>query len=193
LTGRTNAFAPSSLVETRIPDIDTDRVDCVVVGPGLGRADGARAMAGAMLGLGIPLVVDGDMFSLFADQPQTLRGRDAIMTPHEGEFRRSFGDLPGSKIDRARAAADMSGNVVVLKGADTVVAAPDGRAAINDHAHPRLAVAGSGDVLAGVIAAERARGRDAFEAACAGVWRHGDAGLRGRDGLIAEDLLELVR
>ncbi|MBV7256569.1 NAD(P)H-hydrate dehydratase [Pacificimonas sp. WHA3] len=193
VAGNIHAFPPSSLVMRDIGDLKAQRIDAAVVGPGLGQGDDARQAAISFLDLDIPLVIDGDMFSLFSEEHVRLAGRGDIMTPHEGEFVRFFGEVPGSKVDRARAAAMKSGNVIVLKGADTVVASPDGEVAVNEHAHPRLAVAGSGDILAGAIAAERARGRPAFEAACAGVWRHGDAGIRGRDGLIAEDLLELIR
>jgi len=111
------------------------------------------------------------------------------MTPHEGEFARLFGDLPGSKVDRARAAAVLSQAVIVLKGADTVVAAPDGRAGIAPPASGWLASAGTGDVLTGLIAANRARGLDPFEAACAGIWLHGRAAELAGAGLIADDLV----
>lgn len=187
------ALPPSSLVVQPLADIDLDRADAIVLGSGLGRDAAAGARAGAVLGIGKPLVLDADIFSLFANDPAPVFGLGAVMTPHEGEFARLFGNLPGSKVDRARIAAARSGNVIVLKGPDTVIAAPDGRAVINDHASVRLATAGSGDVLSGMIAAHLARGDGAFEAACAAVWRHGDAALRGRDGLIAEDLVGLIR
>lgn len=190
VTGETDDFPPSSLVTKKIDEIDAGRIDSAVAGPGLGRGDRSRELLNRMIQLEKPVVLDGDVFSLLKAEDVPER---AVLTPHEGEFGRMFADLSGSKVERARAAAAQTGAVICLKGRDTVVAAPDGRAVINDHAHGRLGTAGSGDVLAGILAAELARGRAPFEAACAAVWRHGDASIRARDGMIAEDLFDLIR
>lgn len=170
------------------------RAHALVIGPALGRASG-RDKVLAALSVGKPVVLDADVFSLFAGDAAALAAAidgPVVLTPHDGEFVRLFGALPGSKVDRARAAARQVGAVVLLKGPDTVIAAPDGRAAVNTHATPHLATAGAGDVLAGIIGAMLARGLDPFEAACVAAWLHGDAGRRGGAGLIAEDLPVLV-
>jgi len=164
------------------------------IGPGAGVSDATRLRALDMLNTGKPVVIDADAISVFASRPeelfQAIRGA-CVITPHEGEFKRIF-DVSGDKLARARHAARRSGAVVVLKGADTVIAAPDGRAIINSNAPSTLATAGSGDVLGGIILGLLAQDMDAFPAAAAAVWLHGAAAAGFGAGLIAEDLPDLL-
>jgi hydroxyethylthiazole kinase-like uncharacterized protein yjeF len=164
------------------------------IGPGAGVNATTRAGTLAMLGTGSPVLLDADAISAFAQGAdalfQAIRGA-CVMTPHDGEFLRIF-DAAGDKLTRARRAARRSGAVIVLKGADTVIAAPDGRAIINGNAPPTLATAGSGDVLGGIILGLLAQGMDAFAAAAAGVWMHGAAAAGFGPGLLAEDLPDLL-
>ncbi|ATE65594.1 bifunctional ADP-dependent NAD(P)H-hydrate dehydratase/NAD(P)H-hydrate epimerase [Rhizorhabdus dicambivorans] len=181
---------PAAIVRRDAPlaDLLADRrVGCALVGPGLGRDAAGRALLDAALASDKPLVLDADALMLL-EGTGALPGLP-VLTPHEGEFATLFGTLEGSRIERARAAAAQAQAVVVLKGPDTVVAAPDGRAAIGWPAPGWLASAGTGDVLAGLIAANRARGLAAFEAACAGVWLHRRAAELAGPGLIADDLI----
>jgi NAD(P)H-hydrate epimerase len=160
------------------------------IGPGRGLGPQTRHEVLALLAAGRPMVLDADALSAFARDPGELLAAlhaDTVLTPHDGEFARLFA-LQGDRLTRARAAAAAAGCIVLLKGADSVVAAPDGRAAILDHAPPALATAGTGDVLAGTIAALLAQRMPAFEAAAAAAWLHGEAAHRAGARLIASDL-----
>ncbi|MDE2516577.1 MAG: NAD(P)H-hydrate dehydratase, partial [Rhodospirillales bacterium] len=158
-----------------------------------GAAASARALA-ALIAAGRMIVADADVFSACEAAPDRLRGT-TVLTPHAGEFARVFGAPGPDRVAAARAAAARTGAVVVLKGADTIIAAPDGRVAINVSAPPSLATAGAGDVLAGLIGALLAQGMEAWEAASAGVWLHGQAawlGAPAAEGLIAEDVVDAI-
>lgn len=188
-----------AIVQTHAPDhyavrdiLADARIAAVLIGPGLGRDEEAWTRLDSALNSGHPLVLDADALILLAD-----RGRDrlkdlshrAILTPHEGEFTRLFGKLKGSKIDRARQAAAKSNSVVIYKGADTVIAAPDGQAWIAPPSSPWLSTAGTGDVLAGVCAAQLAVTRDSVEAARNAAWLHAESARRAGPAFVADDLM----
>jgi NAD(P)H-hydrate epimerase len=174
--------------------LSDERFTACLIGPGAGVDDATRDAALAILRAARPVVLDADAISVFAGRlgllRESVRG-PCVMTPHDGEFARVF-SVSGDKLTRARTAARDSGAVLVLKGADTVIAAPDGRAIVNTHAPASLATAGSGDVLGGLILGLLAQGMDAFDAAAAGVWIHGAAAADFGPGLIAEDLPDRV-
>jgi hydroxyethylthiazole kinase-like uncharacterized protein yjeF len=164
------------------------RIGAVLVGPGLGRDSAAWDRLGAAMRSPHPLVLDGDALWLIARRGCPLeRAAPIVTTPHAGEFRGLYGDC-GSKVEAARSAAARTGHVVVYKGPDTVVAEPDGRAALSRPGSRWLASAGTGDVLAGAVAARIAAGLPAFEGACAGVWLHARSAELAGPGLIADDL-----
>ncbi len=171
--------------------------EVVIIGPGAGVGDETREKVSALSKMQASLVLDADALTSFEDAPDVLFGalrKEDILTPHQGEFDRLFAgvSIEDGKLGAARAASKKAGAVVVLKGADTIIAAPDGRAAVNVNAPPDLATAGAGDVLAGFIGGLKAQGMPAFEAACAAVWFHGAVGQAAGPGLIAEDLTELL-
>lgn len=173
-----------------------ERVSAFLIGPAAGTGAETASRVATALAMRKPTVLDADALTAFARDPQQLfaaiGGTPTILTPHAGEFKRLFGEHDGTRIDCARKAAKASGAVVVLKGADTVIAAPDGQVAVNSMATPFLATAGAGDVLAGMVAALLGAGMPAFEAASAAVWLHGMAGRFLGAGLIAEDLPDMI-
>jgi ADP-dependent NAD(P)H-hydrate dehydratase / NAD(P)H-hydrate epimerase len=187
-TSRAIDGIPSAIVQTDTATINDDRIGCLLVGPGMGDIPQVLTLA---LTSRAPKVLDADAISQLGE-PERLKGQDAIITPHEGEFQRLFGEIAGTKPERGLEAARRSGAVVVYKGGDTVVASPDGRIGFRPPAPSWLASAGTGDVLAGVIAALRARGLPAFEAACAGVWLHGKAAEIAGPQMIADDLARAI-
>jgi hydroxyethylthiazole kinase-like uncharacterized protein yjeF len=192
---------PEALVHRRWEDVAEDkRVGALLIGPGLGRDEAAHAKLDAALATSHKLVLDADALMLLTSAERDALGqgiRPCILTPHEGEFQALFGRLPGSKIERARAAAALSGAVVVLKGADTVIASPEGRVAVASGLPGWLASAGTGDVLAGLCVAALAGSDnllvDAFDAACTAVWLHGEAARRAGPALIADDLPDQIQ
>ena len=184
------------------PMLADRRLDAWVIGPAAGVGEATRDRVAQILAGPAAVVLDADALTSHAGEADraelfaTIKQRSAgvVMTPHAGEFRRLFPEAAAiaSKIEAAQAAAAGSGAIVVYKGADTIIAHPEGRAAVNDNAPPTLATAGSGDVLAGLISGLLAQKMPAWEAACAAVWMHGEAARQFGPGLIAEDLPELL-
>ncbi|WP_043831267.1 NAD(P)H-hydrate dehydratase [Muricoccus aerilatus] len=169
------------------PLLQDERRGIWVIGPGLPPDEATRKLLDAAIWAGRTIVADAGALGACAGQPDALRGA-AVLTPHSGEFARIFGEAGPDRLSAARDAAWRTGVVVVLKGPDTVIAAPDGRAAINHNAPPSLATAGTGDVLAGTLGGLLAQGMPPFEAACAAVWLQG-AAVPDAPGVVAEDVI----
>ncbi len=176
------------------------RYNALIIGPAFGVGERTREFVLAALESEINMVIDADAISSFEENSQILfaaiakrKNKNIILTPHEGEFKRLFPNFDGTKIDRAKKGAKLSGAIIVLKGADTIIALPNGFVAINNNAPPNLATAGSGDVLCGIIGGLLAQKMPAQQAACAGVYLHGLAAQKfGKSGLIADDLPDLL-
>jgi len=174
--------------------LEDHRYTALLIGPGAGITSSTRAEVVALLMTGRPIVLDADALTVFRDNPDelfsTIKG-PCVMTPHEGEFVRVFPQV-GDKLSMTLAAAKKSNSIIIHKGSDTVIAAPDGRAIVNSNAPPTLATAGSGDVLSGIVLGLLAQGMEAFAAASAAVWIHGEAARLFGPGLIAEDLPDML-
>lgn len=171
------------------------RRNAAIIGPGMGQEDGLREAVLNMLRLKKPTVLDADALTVFAgyrDLFSSAVHSRCVLTPHEGEFSKIFPDLTGDKTARAIKAAETSGCVVLLKGAETIIATPGHEPVINTHSSPWLATAGAGDVLAGMIGGLMAQGMEPFQAACAASWMHGEAGIRLNAGLVASDLIRVL-
>ncbi len=177
-------------------DAIDSRVTAFAIGPAYGTGGRCRRDVLALAGQGRAMVIDADGLTAFKDQREELFGSlhdQTVLTPHEGEFARLFPDIElDDRVDAAKRAANLAGCIVLLKGPKTVVAAPDGRFAINEHALSWLATAGSGDVLTGLICGVMAQGMGAFRAACIAAWLHGDIAIRHGPGLTADRMIDAI-
>lgn len=176
-------------IETHLTD---PRKNAFLMGPGLGITDENKSLLKQILKSNKDLVLDADALTMLADHNWKKRAKQTLLTPHEGEFARIFPKISGSKLEKARLGAKKSNCVVLLKGPDTVIAAPDGRASINATGTPWLATAGSGDGLAGICLGLMAQGLDGYDAARLGVWLHGMCAEQFGEGFIAEDIVTIL-
>lgn len=188
-------YEPLSGFDDFVTHLADERRNTIIMGPGAGLDDPSglqQAVLGA-LETGRATVLDADALTCFAGDPDrlyaALHGK-CVLTPHEGEFAKLFPAIEGNRLERAQKAAEMTGAMILLKGPDTVIAAPEHVSVVNTHATPWLATAGAGDVLAGIIAGLMAQGVEPFDAACAGAWIHGEAGERKGPGLVAPDIID---
>lgn len=178
--------------------LNDGRLNAVVIGPACGVGRATQDLVDACLASGSGVVLDADALTSFADKPQNLfllLRQPAVLTPHEGEFEKIFPGLlsrSSNRVAAAREAAAIAHCTVLLKGPDTVIAAPNGRVIVNTHAPATLATAGAGDVLAGMIGGLMAQGLDSYKAAAAATWLHGEAAFHHGQGLISEDLPEML-
>ena len=175
----------------------TDKASAILIGPGAGLLDkdGLKKAVLDSLALNKPIVLDADALSCFADDPDALLSamhKECVITPHEGEFARLFPNVAGLKYEKVLLAAEMTDAIILLKGADTVIARSGRKPVFHTHATAWLGTAGAGDVLAGMIGSLLAQGMPPFEATCAAAWMHGEAGLRKGAGLVAPDLIEEI-
>jgi ADP-dependent NAD(P)H-hydrate dehydratase / NAD(P)H-hydrate epimerase len=185
---------PFGDIETFNQSIKDSRISSFLIGPGAGVNDDTRVQALTLLDTNKPVVLDADAITAFKNEVDLLTKHlhsNCVLTPHEGEFKRLF-NLTDDRILSAQQAAATCGAIIVLKGSETIIVAPDGRTVVSDNAPPTLATGGTGDVLAGMIAGLIAQGMLAFDAACAAVWMHGEAAKLFGIGLIAEDLPPLL-
>jgi hydroxyethylthiazole kinase-like uncharacterized protein yjeF len=180
--------------------ISDPRRNAALIGPGAGATDETRENVAAVLSSEATVIIDAEGLTAFEAQPQELfaliqqRSAPTILTPHKGEFDRLFPELGNaeSKLEQAKRAAEISGGVIVFKGPDTVVSAPDGLSAITEQAPPWLATAGTGDVLAGMITGLCAQGMSPFDAAVAAVWMHAELARTIGPGMISEDMPDVM-
>lgn len=185
---------PFNDIESFNQSITDERITCFLIGPGAGVSDDTRSQTLKLLATSNPVVLDADSITAFQDDVRVLTNylyTNCVLTPHEGEFKRLF-NLTEDRVLNAQQAAKDCGAVIVLKGSETIIAAPDGQTIINDNAPATLATGGTGDVLGGMIAGLIAQGMPAFEASAAAVWIHGEAAKLFGIGLIAEDLPPLL-
>lgn len=177
--------------------IQDERRNSIIMGPGAGLEDKKELQEIILAALATKkaIVLDADALSCFEGEADILckaLHEKAVLTPHEGEFYKLFGDLDGDKVKRAREATQKTGAVILLKGPDTVIAAPDHVPVVNNHASPYLATGGSGDVLSGMIGGFLAQGVNPFDAACIASWMHGEASLQLGAGMVSSDLIEII-